>query len=114
MRNNAPMATETPAPVQRMVDAINAGDTEAFVAAFTDDGYVDDWGRVLRGPEGIRSWAATDAIGQGAQMRIVDATVDGDTVTTTFAWTSRRFNGESTGIFVIDEGLVASFAIPPH
>lgn len=44
-----------PAPVQRVVDAINAADTDAFVAAFTDDGFVDDWGRVLRGPEGVRS-----------------------------------------------------------
>lgn len=32
-----------PAPVQAMIDAINAGDTDAFVAAFTADGFVSDW-----------------------------------------------------------------------
>ena len=41
-----------PAPVQRVVDSINSADAEAFVAAFTDDGIVNDWGRVLGGPDG--------------------------------------------------------------
>ena len=53
-----------PGPVQAVVDAINAADTDAFVAAFTEDGFVSDWGRVLNGADGIRSWADTDAIGQ--------------------------------------------------
>lgn len=108
------MTTDLPAPVAALVAAINASDTEAFVAAFTAGGYVDDWGRVLRGSEGIRSWADTDAIGQGAQMTVLTCERDGDTVTTTFGWTSRRFNGESTGIYVIDGDLLASFSIPPH
>jgi len=51
-----------PPPLQAPVDAINNADTEAFVAAFTDDGYVDEWGRVLRGGEGVRRWAESDAI----------------------------------------------------
>jgi hypothetical protein len=58
--------SELPTPVQAVVDAINAADTDAFVSGFTADGYVDDWGRVLRGPEGVRSWADSDAIGAGA------------------------------------------------
>lgn len=33
-----------PAPVRRFVDAVNSADTDAFVEAFTEDGYVDDWG----------------------------------------------------------------------
>lgn len=44
-----------PAVVERFVAAINEADTDAFVDCFTDDGYVDDWGRVLRGPQGVRS-----------------------------------------------------------
>ncbi|RYJ04773.1 MAG: nuclear transport factor 2 family protein, partial [Actinomycetales bacterium] len=52
MSSEAPV----PAPVSAVVDAINAGDTDAFVAAFTADGQVDDWGRVLKGPDGVRSW----------------------------------------------------------
>ncbi|MCK0112791.1 nuclear transport factor 2 family protein [Ornithinimicrobium sp. F0845] len=103
-----------PGPAQRMVEAINAADTDAFVDAFTADGHVDDWGRVLSGADGIRSWANTDAIGAGARMTILSAETDGDTTRVRFAWESSVFNGESDGIFVVDGDRVASFTIPPH
>lgn len=104
----------TPEPVQRFVDAINQADTEAFVEAFSPDGYVDDWGRVLSGRDGVRSWAGSDAIGMQAQMTLLSVQVDGNEVTTRFSWTSNRFDGESTGIFVLDGEAIASFTIPPH
>lgn len=102
-----------PAPVQRVVDAINSADADAFVAAFSADGFVNDWGRVLRGPDGVRSWADSDAIGAGARMTVLSAEVEGDTVRVHFAWSSRVFNGESDGIFTIDGNRVAGFTIPP-
>ena len=37
-------AQNVPAPVAAFVDAINNADTDAFVAFFTADGFVDDWG----------------------------------------------------------------------
>lgn len=107
-------AVSVPAPVQRFVDAINAADTEAFVASFTEDGFVNDWGRELRGPDGVRSWAGSDAIGAGAQMQILEAETVGDTATTQFSWRSRVFNGTSTGIFVVAGDKLASFTIPPN
>lgn len=103
-----------PEAAQRFVDAINDADTDAFVAAFTDDGFVDDWGRVLRGRDGVRSWAQSDAIGAGARMTVLSADVDGETVRIRFAWSSRVFNGESDGIFTLDGDRVAGFTIPPH
>ncbi|MGS0560668.1 nuclear transport factor 2 family protein [Microbacterium aurugineum] len=102
-----------PAPVQAMVDAINAADTEAFVRAFTPAGFVDDWGTVKAGPGGVRGWADSDAIGAGAQMTVLSATTDGDTTRIRFAWSSSVFNGESDGIFVIEGDKLASFTIPP-
>ena len=105
---------EIPAPVQAVVDAINAADTEAFVAAFTTDGVVSDWGRVLRGSDGVRSWAGSDAIGMGARMTVLSADTEGDTTRMRFGWSSQRFNGESDGIFVVEGDRVASFTIPPH
>ena len=103
-----------PAPVTRFVEAINAADTDAFVAAFTDESFVDDWGRVLRGPEGVRSWAGSDAIGAGAKMTVLSADTADDTVRIRFDWRSRVFNGESDGIFVLDGDRIASFTIPRH
>lgn len=105
---------DLPEAVQRFVAAINTADIAAFVAAFTDDGYVDDWRRVLRGQSGISSWAKSDAIGAGAQMSVLTSAVDGDTVSISFSWKSRVFNGESDGIFVLDGDRIASFTIPPH
>ena len=106
-------APAVPAPVRVLVDAINAADTEAFVAAFTPDGFVSDWGRVKSGPEGVRSWALSDAIGAGAHMTVLSAETDGDTARIRFGWSSRVFNGESDGIFVVEGDKLASFTIPP-
>jgi hypothetical protein len=103
-----------PAPVRAVVDAINAGDTDAFVAAFHPDGRVDDWGRVLTGADGVRSWAATDAIGQDAQMSVTDAATRGDVTEVRFDWASRRFNGSSRAFVTVRDGLVTEFRIPAH
>lgn len=103
-----------PEPIERFVDAINAADTDAFVDCFIENGYVDDWGRVLTGPTGVRSWAGTDAIGAGAQMTIITADTVGETVTTRFSWSSRVFNGESAGIFTLEDDKISSFTIPPN
>lgn len=102
-----------PRPAQVMIDAINAADTDAFVAAFTTDGFVSDWGTVKSGRDGVRSWADTDAIGAGAQMTVLTASTDGDVTRIRFSWSSSVFNGESDGIFVIDGDKLTSFTIPP-
>lgn len=103
-----------PAPVRELVEAINGGDTEAFVAAFTADGFVSDWGTVRSGPDGVREWARTDAIGAGAHMTVLTAVSVGDTTRVRFAWKSRKFTGESTGIFVVEGERLKSFTIPPE
>jgi hypothetical protein len=35
--------------IQTLIDAANNGDIDAFLAGFTADGVVDDWGREFRG-----------------------------------------------------------------
>lgn len=107
-------SSSLPHPVQAVVDAINAGDTDAFVAAFTEDGAVDDWGRVLRGRSGQRSWADTDAIGAGAQLTILEANTIDNVTELRFTWASRVFNGESSAFVTIDGDRVSLFRIPPH
>lgn len=101
-----------PAPVAAFVGAINGADTEAFVALFDEDGFVDDWGTQYRGHAGVRRWAGSDAIGAGAQMTLLDARTEEDVTTTRFAWSSRVFNGESAGIFTVRGDRLASFVIP--
>jgi uncharacterized protein (DUF2235 family) len=105
--------TALPAPVQALVDAINDADTEAFVDAFTPDGFVSDWGTVKSGPDGIRAWADSDAIGAGAKMTVLSVETEENTTRIRFGWSSSVFNGESDGIFVVAGDKLASFTIPP-
>src|SRR5690606_25041279 len=45
------MPVTLPPPLETAVNAINAGDEAAFVAAFSPYGVIDDWGRILTGTE---------------------------------------------------------------
>jgi ketosteroid isomerase-like protein len=57
-----------PAAIQDFIDATNRGDSDAFAAAFTEDAYLNDWGREFHGRDGVRAWNRTDNI--GASVRI--------------------------------------------
>jgi hypothetical protein len=105
------MTEELPRPVKKLVDAANNGDTPAFLAGFTADGVVDDWGREFRGAEEIRGWSDAEFIGAAVALEIdevefepnrtiVSATVGGD-----------GFNGPSHFTFVTAGGLVQRMTI---
>jgi hypothetical protein len=75
--------TEVPAAVQRMLDAANAGDVDAFLAGFTEDGVVDDWGREFRGADAIRGWSDDEFIGKQVTLDVTEvAATAGETVVT--------------------------------
>ena len=42
-----------PEPVARLLQAANDNDVDAFLAGFTVDGVVDDWGREFAGADAI-------------------------------------------------------------
>ncbi len=56
--------------VQRLLDAVNSGDVSGFLASFTADGVVDDWGREFRGPTEIRSWSDAEFIGRQVSLGV--------------------------------------------
>ncbi|MGD9695908.1 MAG: nuclear transport factor 2 family protein [Thermoleophilia bacterium] len=74
------MPTSLPEPVQRVIDAVNAGDGDAFVAAFTEIGAVNDRGREFPGRMAIREWSDAELIGRGATLAPTAATVEGNRV----------------------------------
>jgi ketosteroid isomerase-like protein len=51
------------AAIQAFFDATNAGDSEAFVAAFAEDAVLIDWGREFHGHAEIARWNANENIG---------------------------------------------------
>ncbi|NNC11605.1 nuclear transport factor 2 family protein [Planctomonas sp. JC2975] len=102
-----------PTPIQRFIDATNRGDTEAFVASFTEDAYLNDWGREFEGRSGVRSWDSTDNIGVRAHFDPVSAhpgDQDGEYVVT-LTVTGDGFNGTGPFLFTIRDGLISRLVI---
>ncbi|NUR94060.1 MAG: nuclear transport factor 2 family protein [Kribbellaceae bacterium] len=105
------MSQEIPAPVQRALDAIDALDNDAFVAAFAPDGYVDDWGRQFRGPDQIRTWSTNELIGKQATFTNTEVTTPGNPLTIRTQVGGNGFNGPSHFTFEIQGDTLASMTI---
>jgi len=102
---------DVPAPVRRLLDAANANDTDAFLACFTGDGTVDDWGREFTGPEAIRGWSDAEFIGKRVTLDVRGAEQDGDTTVVTAEVGGDGFNGPSHFGFDLDGDRVARMTI---
>ena len=106
------MTAKIPAPIDRLVAAINAGDIEAFLGFFGRDGVVEDWGRRFKGPAAIRRWSDEELIGAKGHLAVTSASRAGDTVTLTGDWKSNYFSGASRMIFTLDGDHVREMKIP--
>jgi hypothetical protein len=104
---------ETPSAVQRMIDATNAGDRDAFVAAFTQDAYLEDWGRQFRGHVGVRSWDRTDNIGKNTHFEARGTRQEGGSYVVTLEVTGDGFNGTSDITFEVEGDRIRSMVIKP-
>lgn len=106
--------SEIPAPVQAVVDAINDADTNAFLAAFAEEGHVDDGGRVFEGIDNVHRWALSDVIGERARLTVVGATAEGEATSLTMDWSSDSFTGQVRALVAVHDGKVTSLRIAPH
>jgi hypothetical protein len=107
------MTTDTPAAVQRMIDATNAGDRVEFVAAFTEDAYLEDWGRAFHGHAGVASWDESDNIGKDAHFEARGTRQDGTAYVVTLEVTGGGFNGTSDIRFEVAGDRIRSMVISP-
>ncbi len=105
--------TDIPAPIQRMIDATNAGDSDAFVDAFTDDAYLEDWGKGFHGHDGVRSWDSTDNIGRKSHFEAAGAERDGDEWVVSLIVTGGGFNGTSDFRFALADDRISRMSITP-
>jgi hypothetical protein len=105
------MAPDVPAPVQRLLDAANANDTDAFLSAFTTDGVVDDWGREFHGAEAIRGWSDREFIGVRVSLEVVGVEREGEDVVVTAQVGGEGFNGPSHFTFAVEGERVARMTI---
>jgi hypothetical protein len=101
----------TPDPIRRFVEATNAGDIEAFLATFTDNAFLSDWGRDFHGLGGIASWNQSDNIGVQSNLRIVRVVLRDGVYHARVAVTGNGFNGEGDMAFTLDGDRIASLII---
>lgn len=103
--------TTIPEPIRLFIDAVNAHDEEAFLAAFAPDGIVDDWGRTFTGTTAIKEWSDKEFIGAHGTITTLETEISGDTVTITGDWRSTHANGRSRFTFTLADQKVALMAI---
>lgn len=101
----------TPAVVQRFVDMTNAGDPAGFLACFTDDAYLNDWGSEYRGRDGVARWNETDNIGVKSHLRIVAVAPEGGTCRVIVAVSGGGFNGEGTMTFTLSNDRISQLIV---
>jgi hypothetical protein len=102
-----------PHAIRNFIDATNAADSEAFVAAFTNDAHLSDWGREFHGQDGVRSWNRTDNIGVRAHFDL-EAIKRGsapDNYVVTLVVSGDGFTGTSPIGFELRDGLIARLTI---
>jgi len=100
--NGVPVDAALSGPVADAIDAANAGDTERFLAAFTTNGAVDDWGRVFSGPEQIRRWSDREFIGADVRLDIRSVSSSGAVTTVAAEVGGSGFNGPSNFAFTVE------------
>ncbi len=104
---------DLPSAVREFIAATNRGDSDAFVAAFTPDAYLNDWGREFHGHDGVRSWDRTDNIGVRSHFEFVSAEPGAapDAYAVTLKVTGDGFNGTGPMSFELRDGRIASLRI---
>jgi SnoaL-like domain len=75
------MSTELTGVIAEHVAAVNAFDTDAIVATFAGDAYVNDAHREIAGIDAIRRWVSKEIVGDKVTMDVQEI-VDhyGDTI----------------------------------
>ncbi len=105
------MTDTLPGPIDTLLRAANANDTDAFLATFTQDGVVDDWGREFTGHAAIREWSDREFIGQNVRLDVTGVTYAGDTTTVVADVGGDGYNGPSHFSFKIESNHVARMTI---
>ena len=100
-----------PPPVQALIDAANAHDTDAFLAVLTPDAVVDDWGREFRGPDAIRGWSDHEFIGVAVSLEVTDVAASDAATVVTATVGGDGYNGPSRFAFELEGDRVTRMTI---
>jgi hypothetical protein len=98
-------------PAARVIDAVNAGDTDAFLSAFAVDGWIDDNGRRFGGHDAMRAWSDRELIGANTRFEVKGSEPTASGVAVDIDVASDGFNGPSRFVFELDGETVRSMTI---
>lgn len=111
------MSTELTGVIADHIAAVNAFDTDAIVATFTDDAYVNDNRREISGIAAIRRWVEKEMVGDKVTVEVREV-VDhhGDTIVRaaydgTYDKTGLPAELVMSNYFSVREGKIVSLAI---
>jgi ketosteroid isomerase-like protein len=109
------LSSDVPIAIQAFVDATNAGDTEAFLAVFTEDAFLSDWGREFVGHDGVAAWDRTDNIGKRSHFQVlgVKPGVGDQQFIATMMVSGDGYNGTGDLEFTLRGDRVARLVIAP-
>ncbi len=91
-----------PNPIAAVVEAVNRGDTGAFLAFFKEDAVVNDWGRRFVGHDAIRGWSDKEFIGAKGRMSVTKVRQSRDDITVDASWKSNVYSGDSRFVFLLE------------
>jgi hypothetical protein len=96
----------TPAIIATFINAVNAGDTDAFLALFDERGVVNDWGSRYVGRDEIRAWSERDFIGVQATLDVTSSEQHGNKASVVARVGGHGFYGSSRFSFTMAGALV--------
>jgi hypothetical protein len=100
-----------PAPVARAIDAVNAGDSDAFLTEFASDGWIDDNGRRFVGRDEMRGWSDRELIGANSRFAVTGSQSTDRGVAVDIEVASDGFNGYSRFAFEVEGDGLRSMTI---
>jgi hypothetical protein len=100
-----------PAPVARAIDAVNAGDTDAFLDEFVGDGWIDDNGRRFVGRDEMRAWSDRELIGANSHFDVTGSEPTAVGLAVDIEVSSNGFNGYSRFVFAVEDETLRSMTI---
>jgi hypothetical protein len=104
--------TEIPRLLADFVNAINRGDTPAFLDFFTADGVVDDWHRRFEGRTAIQQWSDAETIGAHGTLTITEViSADATEIVADTFWRSEAFSGPGRFRFTLEAGKIKELKI---
>jgi ketosteroid isomerase-like protein len=106
------MTTEgLPQAVIDFFEATNTTDRERFLAAFSDDAVLDDWGHQSDGRDAIGGWNETDNMGVSSHFDVLGHEIEDGAYVVSIEVRGVGYNGRGAMSFRLDDDLISRIVI---